>query len=528
METTMFSRRALVLLAIWLDLVFLASTDQCDGNHHDCSMTKEDCGKCDDRHWFSSDANCMKCPKCDAGWGLEQSCGNGKGNDLFIGCIPCDHDKHLYSDKYDDKQCKSSPKCHEFYRAYIKVATSESPAICGDCLNGYFIPSYMDFHPDRITECDPCSLATSDEDLRVCSEGVTTVEYEEERANTSFSNTRGTRNETSTDQPYSSKDPPKSFLLSTEAKAGILPAVIGSAVFVLFLVLLVTVVLKIRGILCLEESGGVRSTSSSQSDDVELRFLESKEDDENGVENSNKPFIHVNILDESSSVDIQKLKQFESIGERNGLIQKANEVRTGVIRDELHKTGHTRELMVNAKDNMCDHSLLNNPPPCNIAAPTEGTSRVQSAMRTESNCIIQCEDGNSPKTPGQEQFEKACELLKGFPIMLLLRELHLDVRSSICTRLNTGGSYIKLAYSVFEDNQDNFYNFDKEILLDKCESVFEKCIHAKDLNVLDLLEHIDKIGRVDVRNYLAKYIIDNFEKLKTLANESTDKVGTNV
>ncbi|CAH1777940.1 unnamed protein product [Owenia fusiformis] len=140
----------------------------CEGDFNDRTLTKEQCRQCDNRRWISSKSSCQKCTECHPGDGLSQACGNGEGNDILISCIPCNHTNHWYSDALDSNQCKKSPQCHTFNRVYNKTATPTSSAICGGCLKGFFIPSFMNFLPGKLRPCDECALARSREDMKVC------------------------------------------------------------------------------------------------------------------------------------------------------------------------------------------------------------------------------------------------------------------------------------------------------------------------------------------------------------------------
>ncbi|CAH1777939.1 unnamed protein product [Owenia fusiformis] len=179
-------RQLIFLVLVVMTLVALTYAIPCGENHNNYSMTKEQCDQCDNRRWLSGDGNCQLCPFCFPGKGLSQACGNGHGHDEQIDCISCDPTKHLYSNKYDAEQCKEGPHCNDFNRAYKEKPTSTSSAICGHCLDGFFIPKDMHFSPNRLTECDPCTLAVSAEDMQTCSNNETSTTSREPDPNSDF------------------------------------------------------------------------------------------------------------------------------------------------------------------------------------------------------------------------------------------------------------------------------------------------------------------------------------------------------
>ena len=100
-------------------------------------------------------ADCLPCPHCPLGKGLEPECGSQIRNNSTITCKPCITGK-TFSDKIGIESCKSCDDCHN--KLILKTCTLESKQICAKtlCQQGYY-------HHWLTGNCRPCSRCCDQE-----------------------------------------------------------------------------------------------------------------------------------------------------------------------------------------------------------------------------------------------------------------------------------------------------------------------------------------------------------------------------
>lgn len=100
---------------------------------------------------------CVDCPECPEGFGLDPQCGSRITSGVTVECVACQEGKS-YSDKHDLSSCKPCTICDPNEET-ISPCTATKNAVCGKCKPGYYRAVTEDCHP-----CSLCCDDSKDED----------------------------------------------------------------------------------------------------------------------------------------------------------------------------------------------------------------------------------------------------------------------------------------------------------------------------------------------------------------------------
>ncbi|CAH1777938.1 unnamed protein product [Owenia fusiformis] len=518
----------------------------CEGGFNIRTMTKDQCKQCENRRWISSKGSCQTCISCLPGWGLSQACGNGNGNDIRIECILCNHTNHRYSDKHDTKQCKRSPQCHTFNRVYNKTATPTSRAVCGPCKNGYFIPSSMNFFPGTLRACDDCALAMSKKDKEACALATEHANDETSETNVSdiiadFGGAIIERNNTSKSN-NTVRGPSRKSLLGDVSLTVVAPIIVAAIIAIVIDQVFFHRYCRRRVNECTEILNNSKS-DADVSKDANVTLPLSPPDNEPLFTHEDDSLGHtrkVSVQEQIMKGQYTKIPDVDFGADFKDKNRERNieQLQTAGGDDQVHLDHRTAAATYNRLDagneggdigKNCDADNMKSPtngsgdPVHNNAVNSDGIMGIQTGKIIKKDRVTPMETAGFKyitvmnAAEDASNYDKAIKMLNDLPPSSVPSISHLPsgIRSTVCQMLNKDSSYKDLGWSFYPKDGHNYYKFDVANMPNKCEDLLDRLITEKNVDILELLKHINDIERTDARDCLAKFIINNPPKLRS-------------